>query len=253
MLDYGDYMLDLLETDRLQYRAKEFSSDVSPIGIRNALESGATGILSGVTDEAYEDIFYMLCFCLAVPQSKAVATHNAIETLRKRRFLQSELFFPELVSLLKGKVRFHNNKSRYLVLARHIFVNTLFWNELKDIYRDFCIHKSLADEQNQLGHDIFTFLCDRRLWLKNRFVGMGFKEASHFLRNVGMGGLAILDSHILKGLYARQLIPNLPKTLTTSNYLGIEKIMRDYAAQVGISIDELDLLLWSEKTGFVFK
>ena len=81
---------------------------------------------------------------------------------------------------------------------------------------------------------------------------MGMKEAGHFLRNIGMSGLAILDVHIINGLRKRKLIPP-EKTLTNSSYCDIEDTMKDYAEQVGISLDELDLLLWSQKTGFVFK
>jgi N-glycosylase/DNA lyase len=242
-----------IEADQRQYRVQEYSSAHGAVGIKDALENGATGILQGVTEENKEDIFYMLCFCLAVPQSKAVQVNNAIEELRKRAFLSVSIPLTELSTFLRGKVRFHNNKARYLVAARKTFIETDFWEQLVDIYKDYCIHRDFDEgEDPNLGHDLFTFLRDRRKWLVKQFKGIGLKEASHFLRNIGMSGLAILDVHIINGLRKRKLIPT-EKTLTNSTYCDIEDTMKAYTEQVGISIDELDLLLWSQKTGFVFK
>jgi len=36
-------------------------------------------------------------------------------------------------------------------------------------------------------------------------------------------------------------------------YLQMEQKVKDYAAKIKIDVDELDLLLWSIKTGFVFR
>jgi len=46
------------------------------------------------------------------------------------------------------------------------------------------------------------------------------------------------------------VIRNIKEGLNLRDY--VEK-MKDYAEMVGISLDELDLLLWSQKTGYVFK
>jgi N-glycosylase/DNA lyase len=250
----GVTLQNWIEADQRQYRVQEYSSAHGAVGIKDALEKGATGILQGVEEANKEDIFYMLCFCLAVPQSKAVQVNHAVEELKKRDFLAVSIPVSKLAELLRGKVRFHNNKAKYLHNARKIFVTTDFWSDLVDVYRDYCIHKELneGDEPNPLSHSLFGFLRERRRWLVKTFKGMGLKEASHFLRNVGMSGLAILDVHIINGLRKRKLIPP-EKTLTNSTYCDIEDTMKAYAEKVGINIDELDLLLWSQKTGFVFK
>lgn len=53
---------------------------------------------------------------------------------------------------------------------------------------------------------------------------MSYKEASHFLRNVGFGeNIAILDRHILRNLVKLEVIDELPKTLTPKLYLEIEE------------------------------
>lgn len=52
---------------------------------------------------------------------------------------------------------------------------------------------------------------------------MSYKEASHFLRNVGFGeDVAILDRHILRNLERLAVIDEIPKTLSPKLYLEIE-------------------------------
>ncbi|MBI4175854.1 MAG: DNA lyase, partial [Candidatus Aenigmarchaeota archaeon] len=78
-------------------------------------------------------------------------------------------------------------------------------------------------------------------------------EASHFLRNVGFTDLAILDRHIMRNLVRYNAIKEVPKSLTRKKYYYIENRMKSFCARVGIPMDELDLLFWSEETGEVFK
>ena len=83
---------------------------------------------------------------------------------------------------------------------------------------------------------------------------MGYKESSHFLRNVGFGDdIAILDRHIMKNLVKYGVIEEIPKSLTDKKYLEIEEKMRKFASGVGIPMAHLDLLWWSEETGEIFK
>ncbi|MCP8310628.1 MAG: hypothetical protein L6N94_03925, partial [Candidatus Methylarchaceae archaeon HK01M] len=85
-------------------------------------------------------------------------------------------------------------------------------------------------------------------------MGMGMKEASHFLRNIGLGeGLAILDRHILKNLRDYDVINQIPKSITKKVYIDIEDKMREFSKRIDIPMDELDLLFWSEETGMIFK
>jgi N-glycosylase/DNA lyase len=84
-------------------------------------------------------------------------------------------------------------------------------------------------------------------------MGLGYKEASHFLRNIGFRGYAILDKHILRSLYEFGVLDS-PKPPTTKNrYIETENKFKEFANQLGIQLDELDLLLWSEKTGEILK
>ena len=96
---------------------------------------------------------------------------------------------------------------------------------------------------------------ERRDWLATepRIKGVGYKEASHYLRNIGFKGYGILDKHIVRCLAELGVIES-PKPPTGRNrYLETEARMRQFAGNVGINFDELDLVLWSMKTGEVLK
>ena len=174
------------------------------------------------------DVFSELCFCICTPQSKAELCDRVVKNIMKDDFVfkASE---SNLSKFLVG-VRFHNNKAKYIVGAR----------ALKD---------GLKEELLQIEDPK-----DKREFLVNNIKGLGHKEASHFLRNIGLGeDLAILDRHILKNLVKHGLIKEIPKTLTKKNYIKIEKRMQNFAKQIRIPLAELDLLFWSLETGKVFK
>ena len=104
--------------------------------------------------------------------------------------------------------------------------------------------KELVD--NNIGESEF------REWLKNNIKGLGYKEASHFMRNIGYSNIAIIDSHILELLEKHRLV-NKPKTLTKRKYLEIEGTLREIAEQNNLSLAELDLYLWYIETGKILK
>ncbi len=83
--------------------------------------------------------------------------------------------------------------------------------------------------------------------------GIGYKEASHFLRNVGYRGYAILDKHVLTRLAEFEVIESPKPPSTKNGYLVIEQKVKTFSASIGIDFDELDLLLWYTKTGEILK
>src|SRR6185369_15046845 len=96
---------------------------------------------------------------------------------------------------------------------------------------------------------------ERRDWLAQepRVKGLGYKEASHFLRNIGFKGYGILDKHIVRSLYELGVIDSPKPPASRGKYLETESKMRHFAHRTGINFDELDLLLWSMKTGEILK
>jgi N-glycosylase/DNA lyase len=101
----------------------------------------------------------------------------------------------------------------------------------------------------------FTDPHARRDWLaRTRDIkGLGYKEASHYLRNVGFSGYAILDKHILRSLAELGVVDSPEPPPTRARYLETEERLRDFADSVQIDFDELDLVLWSMKTGEILK
>ena len=83
--------------------------------------------------------------------------------------------------------------------------------------------------------------------------GIGYKEGSHYLRNIGYRGYAILDKHILRSLHELHVIDQPKPPTTRQKYLAIEARMKEFAAEIDIDFDELDLLFWSNKTGMILK
>lgn len=79
--------------------------------------------------------------------------------------------------------------------------------------------------------------------------GLGYTQASHFLRNIGFGGYAILDKNVVKSLHDLGIIDSPKPPSTGKKYKEIEGRMKALAGELGIGLDELDMLLWSLKTG----
>lgn len=177
-------------------------------------------------------VFSELCFCILTPQANAVKCDKAIEKLIKTGLLfkgQPKEISPYLIG-----TRFLNKKAEYIVNARRLFKKNGCFS-----IRDY------IDEK-----DIFK----TREWFVKNIKGIGHKEASHFLRNIGFGkDLAILDVHILKNLKDYGVINKIPISLTKNEYLKIESKLRGFCKKINIPMDELDLLFWSKETGFIFK
>jgi N-glycosylase/DNA lyase len=94
---------------------------------------------------------------------------------------------------------------------------------------------------------------EAREWIVKNIKGINYKEASHFLRNVGYRNVAIIDRHVLNLLHRHQIIYSKPKTLTRKTYLEIENALRGIANKFDLSLAELDLYLWFIGTGKILK
>jgi len=93
---------------------------------------------------------------------------------------------------------------------------------------------------------------EMREWLVKTVKGLGMKESSHFLRNVGYKDLAIIDFHIVDLLEREKLIER-PKTITPKKYLEIEQVLSKLGKKVNLNLAELDLYLWYLETGKILK
>lgn len=177
-----------------------------------------------------EELFRELVFCLLTPQSKARTCWRAVERLERKCMIREA--GPEEITRELVGVRFNLRKGDYICLARSRFSSC----SLRDTLAGFS--------------DAFA----AREWLVANIKGLGYKEASHFLRNIGLGGdLAILDRHILKNLALLGVIEEVPASPSKKMYLEIEKKMIDFSREAKIPMSHLDLLLWYKEAGEVFK
>ncbi|MEM3184822.1 MAG: N-glycosylase/DNA lyase [Candidatus Hadarchaeales archaeon] len=181
-----------------------------------------------------EKVFSELAFCLLTPQSKAKVCWETVEKLEKSRTLFSG-GEKEIAEFLRP-IRFWRKKARCIIEARKRFTKG----------GKLVIREELTKFLNNP--------MEAREFLVKEVKGLGYKEASHFLRNIGWGrDLAILDRHILRSLLEFGVIDEIPKNLNKKTYLSIEQKMRKFSDELGIPMSHLDFVLWYRKTGEVFK
>ncbi|RLG43663.1 MAG: N-glycosylase [Thermoproteota archaeon] len=172
------------------------------------------------------EIFKELCFCILTANFNAEKSIVIQENI-DNGFLTLSLEELEHKLRVLGH-RYPRARARYIVEARKYVYN------LKNRLR------------------AFSSSLKAREWLAENIKGIGYKEASHFLRNIGYKDLAIIDFHIAD-LLDRYGIIMKPKTITRKRYLEIEEVLRLIAKELGISLAELDLYLWYLETGRVLK
>ena len=186
---------------------------------------------SGSDERLWEELVY----CIFTAGASARMGMKAVETIRHLLLDGTrEEMTAALVS--RGAHRYPAARPGYIVVTR-------------DYLREDC---GLRLRERLAG---FTDPAERRDWLarERRVKGLGYKESSHFLRNVGFRGYAILDKHILRSLAELGVISSPEPPATRKRYLETEDRLRAFSRSVQIDFDELDLILWSMKTGEVLK
>lgn len=173
-----------------------------------------------------ESLFKELCFCILTANYTAEGGMKIQEALGEGLLtLERERLSEELRRL--GH-RYPEARAEYIVEARRLH------GRLKETLRN--MDEMMARE-----------------WLVREVRGLGYKEASHFLRNTGSKNLAILDRHILRFLLEKGLITEIPRSLNKSLYMRLEALMRAIAGKMGITTAELDLYIWYIMTGKILK
>ena len=187
--------------------------------IRNAVDNRMKEF-ANLRRKGNDEWFSELCFCLLTANSRADSAIRIQNQLGSRGFLNSpQQNISETIRM--NKHRFHNNKAKFIVEARK-----------------FRYIKNILKDKNDF---------EAREFLVDNVKGLGMKEASHFLRNVGYNNLSILDRHILS------LMDEKHKALSKKKYLEIEEKFLKLAGELKILPGELDLYMWYMKTGIVLK
>jgi len=174
------------------------------------------------------EIFKELCFCLMTANFSAsggIKIQNAIG--------DGFLHIPEEELAKQLAIlghRFPNMRAKFIVEAR------VFKDNIKEVLNGF---------ENDLK---------KREWIADNIKGLGMKESSHFLRNIGYKNVAIIDFHIVD-LLARHGAIEKPKnkSLTRKKYLEIENVLNELSKKTSTNLGELDLYLWYKETGKILK
>jgi len=177
-------------------------------------------------------VFEELSFCIL---TSAVGPKVGAKSLDAIRDILLEGSPEELEERLKG-VHKYPEKTYYVVHTRDYLKNE-YNLKLKDLVNSF-------DDPIQ-KRDFFA--------LNKDIKGLGLTQASHFLRNIGIKGYAILDRNVVRSLHDLGILEASKPPATKKKYLEAEEKMKGFAEELGIEIEELDMLLWSMKTGHIPK
>lgn len=186
-----------------------------------------------IKNASEEVIFEELVFCIFTAGTSARMGLNALSTVRSMLPSTSE---DELRAKLRGVYRFPNVRSKHVIHTRDYLARE-YGLKLRPLLLSF---KDPVERR-----DFFA--------LNKDIKGLGFKEASHFLRNIGFRGYAILDKHILQCLFELGITKSTQAPHSRSKYIEIENKFKRFSKRNGFDFDEMDLFLWSEKTGEILK
>ena len=180
-----------------------------------------------------DDLWAEMVFCFFTGGCSARMGLRSLEAVRHLLKAGEQ---GEIAAALTGVHRYPNARSKYVAHSRSFLV-------------EHCDMK--------LRNKLHGFVCpdERREWLvkEKGIKGLGYKEASHFLRNIGFKGYAILDKHVLRSLAELGIIDDPKPPNNRAKYLTFENKLKDLAVAAEIDFDELDLVLWSIKTGEILK
>ncbi|MFX1328776.1 MAG: N-glycosylase/DNA lyase [Promethearchaeota archaeon] len=171
-------------------------------------------------------IFKELCFCIMTANCSALKCIEIHEFIGDAFLTYSEKQLADKFKELG--YRFPNIRSKFIIEARNNI------DQLKQVIKS-------GNDGNSL-----------REWVVKNIKGIGYKEASHFLRNIGFNDYAIIDFHIIDVLESYNIIQR-PKTLTKRKYLEIEEVLKDLGKNLELNLAELDLYLWFLETGKILK
>lgn len=162
-----------------------------------------------------KELFQELCFCLLAANTSSRMAMRVMEHVGDVIFTGDEEAIRDRLHALH--CRFYNKRAAYIYHARSV----------------------------PLKFD--------RDYLAMHIKGFGYKESSHFLRNIGFSGFAILDKHVLGAMKEFGIITKIPSHLNRKRYLALEKKLQKFSQELDLGMDELDFVLWSRKSGEILK
>ncbi|MBY6293981.1 N-glycosylase/DNA lyase [Nanohaloarchaea archaeon H01] len=191
-------------------------------------------------DEEDYRLFMELVFVILSSQTSAKDAWKATQELDNKNLLL-EGSKEEIAKVLRSNnVNYEENKSSYLVKNREMLQQPTLSNPTNELKLEEKINKENPEKTRE--------------WMVENVKGISWKGASHFLRNIGYeDDFAIISQHILSQMQELGVIETVEQPSNKEEYLKIEEKLQNFSKEIGIEIKSLDLVLWSMKTGEVFK
>lgn len=193
-----------------------------------------------VVQPCERSLWWELSTCILssqVPYSLAVSAANEVNVQELLLDEQPEIqvlyqkLFDVLVTPLHvegrlRKYRFPEKRARQLSLARQI------------------VTKEYGTLTNFLKNSLEAV--EARSWLISHMPGIGPKQASMFLRNVGVSyELAILDRHVLNYMSALGIYSGKESFISNiKQYKRYETVLKEHAEELDCSVGLLDWAIW---------
>ena len=178
-----------------------------------------------VNKNSGNELFKEMCFCILTANFNAEKCIKIQDEIKDGFFLLSKKKLAK--KLTEVGHRFPNARAGY------ISESVKYKNDLKEIIRTYN------------GEEL-------RGWFVKNIKGLGYKETSHFLRNIGFNDFAVIDFHIVDILVRYNLIKK-SKVLTKKKYLEVESMLKEIGRNLNLNLAELDLYLWYLETGKILK
>jgi thermostable 8-oxoguanine DNA glycosylase len=179
-----------------------------------------------------EEIWKQKVFCVLSSQVNSFRAASIVgSVVTNISFFDHSIPFPHieeacfrLLSSPEIGYRFPSTRARQISLCWF-----LFW-QIKDDYHGYV--RSFQTEEKA------------RSEIAKTFPGLGFKQTSMFLRNIGAcKSLSVIDVHVLN--YLKTCHNWKIHNLTQARYLEAEDILRKDADRYGVELNVFDTILWA--------
>ncbi len=182
-----------------------------------------------------EELFSELVFCILGSRVSFEKAKSAGNKLKRLNLLKPKILLNDL-RVSKNLITKTLKNDRYPFAKSK---STFITKTAKNIYKinNSSIKKILLKAKNELeAREMLVCTC----------MGIGYKQASLFLRNIHYSeNLAILDTHVLKYMGLMGLFNNRHnKTITKKHYSLYERKLMNYSNNLNTTLSKLDVAIW---------
>jgi len=194
---------------------------------------------------------------------------------------ESELWYELVLCILSSNVPYELAQSAFLHLLNKGFLQLRWITKMpnsqgmiaKELSRPIYLPKKMDGSHRRYRFpnirarniiDAARVISSEKMWLKKLLTnsrsekqvrrslvacipGVGLKEASHFLRNIGYSNeLAIIDSHVFSFLKKIKAVAQKDiKTITPSIYLELEEMLQNICCTYNLNLSVFDVAIWN--------